>query len=260
MKKFLYKAAVLLLALGIGAGQAGSALAAENIEAEEGSEEAAEAVGTEEAAEAAVAGSEAEALGTGTEEEAGTSGTVSPGESGGIGKSLSDMDTYMLRGIQIPLDEDDYRVGDYIGPGYCWQFVYHIYEKVWGEGFTPFPGTDDDMLRDYPLDQREINYENTRLFLRAAEPGAVIRIQDSLEGSDETEGSRHSFLLVAKDYNGCAIYHAWGGYSTLMYYTWKDIAYLFKEYIDFGYYKYIKFPDAPALEYHDETVEIERKG
>ena len=161
----------------------------------------------------------------------------------------STTETFEVRGVKLPLDESGYGPDEYFGPALCWQFAYHIYEQIWGTGFDMYPDSEDDMLRNYPktAEYRRITAQNAERIISNAEPGAVIRIQSDISGPDTTEGSRHSLILVQKDEYGCTLYHSWGGISTIKYYTWYRVEEVFNHYIDFGYFKYVKFPGAGAL-------------
>lgn len=194
---------------------------------------------------------------------AGISGTGTVyAASGDPGKTMSSADssTYTVNGVVLPLKETGYRPGDYRGGGLCWDYARHIYYKIWNCFFYHFAGTEDDMLRDYPSGKaRRITADNARLFLSAAEVGAVIRLQSRLEGPDNTSGNRHSLILIDKTETGCTVYHDWRGISSVTTYTWEEFEKQFCKDIDFGYFKYIKYPGAKALrpEYSARSMEKE---
>ena len=168
--------------------------------------------------------------------------------------------TYTINGVTLPLSETGYRVGEYRGAGMCWQFARHIYYKIWNRFFYQGSGTEDDMLREYPSgEERRITAEHARLFISAAPLGSVIRLQSVLEGPDSTEGNRHSLILLDKNEYGCTLYHDWAGNATISTFSWAEFEYEFQHKIDFGYFKYIKYPGAKALQYSysGETVEKE---
>ena len=157
---------------------------------------------------------------------------------------------YTINDVYIPLQEDSYRERDYRGRGTCWEFTQHVYSTIWGTEFSQYGGTDDDMLREYPMGQaRRITAQNAQYFVTNAENGAVFRIQEDPEAPDTMEGNRHSFILVAKNEKGCVLYHAWNSYTCISYLSWDQMEQIFRTDIDFGYFKYIKFPGAQPLHY-----------
>ena len=135
----------------------------------------------------------------------------------------------------------------------CWTFAQAIYKIIWDENFSGIRGDGDDMLRSVPLGQsRAITVENTKRFISAARPGASIRISQIVDGGDDVGGYRHSQILVYRDDNGFAVYEgSINGKVRLKYYTWEEYAggYFGRHY---GYFKYIKWPDAPAFD--DDSV------
>lgn len=177
-----------------------------------------------------------------------------------IGTPLCTRAEYRVENTLVPLAEKGYKQGDYRGSGLCWQFAQHIYYQIWGCFFYQNPGTSDDMLRSYPGGEyRRITADNARLFISAAPLGSVIRLQASPEGPDSTQGNRHSLILVDKDSEGCTLYHDWKGYSTVSVLTWEEFEQMFRTDIDFGYFKYIKYPAARELLYDSSSVEVTRE-
>ena len=116
------------------------------------------------------------------------------------------------------------------------------------------------MLRDYPSGEaRRITAENARIFITAAPLGSVIRLQASPYGPDSTAGNRHSLILLDKNEYGCTLYHDWSGYATINSFTWKEFENRFRTSIDFGYFKYIKYPGAKALQYEYSSEETSKE-
>ena len=82
---------------------------------------------------------------------------------------------YIVNGTVLPLSEKGYVPGQYRGAGMCWEFARHIYYSIWDRLFYQNPGSEDDMLREYPGgEERRISAETARIFITAAEIGAVI--------------------------------------------------------------------------------------
>ena len=169
--------------------------------------------------------------------------------------------SYEINGVTLPLQENGYAEGDKKGAGLCWQFASHVYYTIWHRFFYLYAGDSDDLLREVPYgEERRITAENARLFISAAPVGSVIRLQEVIEGNDTTECSRHSLILLAKNSSGCVLYHDWGGIATVSDVTWQEFEDLFVHYIDFGYFKYIKYPGAEPLKYNELSVQdMEKK-
>lgn len=173
---------------------------------------------------------------------------------------VSAAQSYTINGVTLPLEEKGYKDGDYRGAGLCWQFARHIYYNIWGCFFYLDRGGYDDMLRDYPDgESRRITTENARLFISAAPAGSVIRLQSVLEGPDSTESNRHSLILLDKTESGCTLYHDWKGYATITTCTWAQFVEQFRYEVDFGYFKYIKYPGAKALKYDYSPQEMSKE-
>lgn len=156
---------------------------------------------------------------------------------------------YIINETILPLQDASYQVGDYRGNGTCWAFAQHVYWAIWGETFDQNWCTEDDMLRLYPQgEDRRITAENAKTFLTAAQPGAVIRLQEDQYAPDLELGNRHSIILLDSFEEGCVLYHAWCGFATVSVCTWEDFEHMFREMVDFGYFKYIKYPNAQPLQ------------
>ena len=155
----------------------------------------------------------------------------------------------------LPLQEEGYREWDYRGSGTCWAFAQHVYWTLWGTAFTQDIRTEDDMLRYYPFGEcRRITAENAEYLISRAENGSVIRLQTDPTLPDTAEQHRHSLILVSKDDNGCVLYHAWDSYVVISYYTWQQFEDVFNRRVDFGYFKYIKYPNAKAVVAKNQTA------
>ncbi len=155
--------------------------------------------------------------------------------------------TYQVNGVNIPVS--GYEVGN--AHDNCWEFAQDIYGKLWpGKGgFTSYRGTSDDMLRNVSTDSasRAITAENTKKFISAAALGSVVRVC-SMDYMNSDDGWGHSFILVQKDENGFTAYQGnYVGKIALTYYTWNSYVSEDKNYNHLGYFKYIKWPGAPAF-------------
>ena len=168
---------------------------------------------------------------------------------------------YVINGVTLPLQESGYRSGDYYGAKKCWNFVQHVYYRIWGRFFSPYAGTDDDVLRNYPKgEMRRITASNAKLFISAAPVGSAIRLMTSPYGSDSVSStSRHSLILLAKSDTGCVLYHAWAATATIEGFTWATFETKFRSGTDFGYFKYIKCPGAKALEYKPSVAQTDNE-
>ena len=147
---------------------------------------------------------------------------------------------------------------DGYGPGArstnCWTFAQTVFKYIWGVNFTGIRGTDYDMLRSVPAGSaRAITTENTRNFISAAALGSTIRITTYIDGDDNNGRYKHSMILIQKDEEGFTVYEgSINGRVRIKYYTFSEFAngYFGRNY---GYYKYIKWPGAPA--YGEEPEE-----
>lgn len=156
---------------------------------------------------------------------------------------------YEINGVTIPLDEDGFRIGDYRGSGTCWEFCQHVYETIWGTGFSQFGGTEDDILQLVDTGEaRRISEETAREYISHALPGAVVRMQSNPDSMDANSGSRHSMIILDVTDEGCTVYHAWAGYVSIDTLTWAEMDERFCKQTDFGYFKYIKCPLASTQE------------
>ena len=106
---------------------------------------------------------------------------------------------------------------------------------------------------------RRITADNARFFISSAPVGSVIRIQSVPDGPDSTAGNRHSLILLHKTPDYCTLYHDWKGYATISTLTWEEFEKMFRTDIDFGYFKYIKYPAARELLYDYSATEITRE-
>ena len=168
---------------------------------------------------------------------------------------------YVINGVTLPLKESGYGYGDIYGASKCWYFVQHIYYRIWGRFFSPYAGTDDDILRNYPKgEMRRISASNAKLFISAAPLGSCIRLMTSPYGSDSVAStSRHSLILLAKNESGCVLYHAWAAVSCVDYFSWESFESRFRYEYDYGYFKYIKCPGAKPLEYKPAVRQTENE-
>ena len=131
------------------------------------------------------------------------------------------------------------------GSGQCRAFAGMVYRTIWGQDFSSYRGTSDDMLRNVPAgSEREITAANTERFITAAEVGATIRITTDISGSDSNGTYLHSLILVQKDSAGLTVYDSVSSGVRLKRYTWSSFASHFAKY---KYFKYIKWPGAAAF-------------
>ena len=153
--------------------------------------------------------------------------------------------TYLIEGTSIPIGTYTDGSASY-GPSGCWDFAQMVYKKIWGAAFTGYRGTPDDMLRNVPAGEaREINAANAAYFMKAAKPGAAIRVSNLIDGTDSAGGTyRHSQILVGADDNGVTVYDSIDACVRLRYYTWDQYV---RDNLRYKYFKYIKFPGAQAV-------------
>lgn len=150
--------------------------------------------------------------------------------------------SYTVNGITVPVS--GYEEGAVSTN--CRTFAGTIYEILWGQSFTSYRGTSDDLLREVPAgSERALTAENVKKYISAAALGATLRIADDIDGNDSQGTRMHSQILVYKDENGFTVYEGniSGSYVRLKYFTWEDYAQSWSAY---KYFKYIKWPGASA--------------
>lgn len=148
---------------------------------------------------------------------------------------------YTANGVSLPVSG----YGEGAVSNNCRTFAGDVYQAVWGAWLTSYRGTDDDMLRNIPAgSQRAITAENLKKYISVAPAGAAIRITDNIDGNDSQGTRMHSQILADKDEDGLMIYEGnIGGRVRMKYFTWDSYVQSWGKYV---YFKYIKFPDAPA--------------
>ncbi len=129
----------------------------------------------------------------------------------------------------------------------CWEFAQEAYTEIWGQRFSEFLDSEDDMLRGMEPEGRALTEENLRAFVGAARIGACMRLcrYDQLFEGD-LEG--HNQIIVQKDAEGFTVYEGnigWNGCIMVSYYTWDTYLKLWDQY---SYIKYIKWPGAPEFQ------------
>ena len=130
----------------------------------------------------------------------------------------------------------------------CFEFAQAAYTEIWGQDFSEFLDSEEDMLRGMESDDRLLTEENLKAFVMAAEIGAVMRLcrADCLYGGD-LEG--HNQIILQKDEEGFTVYEGnigWNGVISIAYYNWDTYIKLWPQY---DYIKYVKWPGAP--EFHE---------
>ena len=138
----------------------------------------------------------------------------------------------------------------------CWEFAQTVYKLIWGVNFTGDRGTKDDLLRGVPAGEaRAITTENTKNYISAAALGSTIRISTWIDGDDNNGRFKHSMILIDKDDEGFTVYEgSINGRVRIIYRTFYEFAngYFGRNY---GYFKYIKWPGAPAYGEPEEPAE-----
>lgn len=143
------------------------------------------------------------------------------------------------------------------GAGQCWEYANKMYNRIWGHRFdSTFVGSSVayNMLRNLNDEQRRVTAENTRKFISQAPLGAVIRTTDAPSWSSafENDGTAyngrygHNMIIVQKDANGFTCFENLRGGLYTLYYTWEDFASASGNWDYYYYFKYIKWPNAPA--------------
>jgi len=153
---------------------------------------------------------------------------------------------YKLGHTIIPIVEDNIYYGEPRWPSYgyreCWSFAQTVYTNIWWQVFNSYAGTSDDLLRNIPRgDERRITAENAKRFLLQTEPGAVIRIGDTIQGKDNVGNKYHSQILLEKCKTGVVLYESNSYKTSIEFYTWEMYEDIYGKYL---YFKYIKFPGA----------------
>ena len=179
--------------------------------------------------------------------------------------------TYIVNGVSIPIGKwtnggpcYDYGLHeDGKWYGNCWTFAQFVYRKLWkNKSFNSYVGSSDDMLRKLAGDgsQQKITEANTKKFISFASLGATIRIANRIKGSDGVDSEKgergHSLILIQKDSKGFTTYDSNVGnspnkYTRIKYWTWEGFAKAQKSYV---YFKYIKWPGAPAFTFNDNLT------
>lgn len=151
---------------------------------------------------------------------------------------------YRIGNAVLPIVENNVYYGNPDWPSYgyqeCWAFAQLVYRHIWWQEFNSYAGTEDDILRDEPLDNgRRITADNARRFLSRAVPGAVVRISDTIKGDDSVGQKYHSQILLEKRDDGVVIYESTNIGTWIDFYTWEEYESKYGEYV---YFKYIKYP------------------
>lgn len=149
-------------------------------------------------------------------------------------------DGYIINGVAVAVDDFASE------PSECWVYAQNLYNEIWGESFSIYIDTEDDLLRGLSADELTLTEEHLREYVSRAIPGAVLRICDCeyLYGGD---GWGHSQIIVEIDDEGFTVLE--GGlhespYKQEHYYTWSE--YIETSWLGgrYDYIKYIQFPHA----------------
>ncbi len=132
----------------------------------------------------------------------------------------------------------------------CWNYAFYVYYHVWGER----PDRRDEStnyLRFVPAEDRTLTIEHLQMYLRAAAPGALFRID---RASDPASGDSngHSLVFVKMNDAGDGAFFLEGNYdgmgrSRLVEWSFDSLvaSYGPDSGSAYGYIKYILWPDAP---------------
>ncbi len=142
----------------------------------------------------------------------------------------ADSESYTVNGVTLPLA--GYEPGTEWDN--CWTFANIVYKAIWGTS------SGADMLENLSGSDLEITESNTKRYIRAAELGANIRLEDG-KGVNE-----HSLILVQKDNEGFTVYH--GNYNGAIYFTYYTYEGFASHYADYKYFAYINYPNADPYE------------
>jgi hypothetical protein len=173
----------------------------------------------------------------------------------GFSNKVMAADTYIIQGVTLPLAKYPDGGRSY-GRNECWAFAAMVYKTLWGQTFSVYRGTPDDILRDVDTgDARAITAENTKKFIEMAPLGSNIRIADRVNADDSTGRAMHSQILLQKDDNGLTIYESITPRIRIVYYTWEQYA---EKHAKYKYFKYIKYPVPAEEPKPEETVNENR--
>lgn len=152
---------------------------------------------------------------------------------------------YVINGTIVPVILDNIYYGPNEWPSYgiseCRKFAGMVYFKIWGELFTSFGDTDDNLIpMDTSLKERSITPEHVKYYISRSYPGSAIRICDEIYGNDLQGEKKHSQILLEVLENGLILYESNDVRTEIAEYSWEEYA---DKYGEYGYFKYIKCPN-----------------
>lgn len=155
---------------------------------------------------------------------------------------------YTVNGITVNEDSVGYQ-----GPGGCVKYAKALYKIIWGVEYTNNHVGDSttglNMLRELSGEERKNTAENAKKFISQAALGAVIRINPTSTTANKDGSSGHTLIIVEKNENGFTALEHWSSNQTggvTQRYTWAEFASTSGNYSYYGYFKYIKWPNAPV--------------
>ncbi|MCM1259204.1 MAG: hypothetical protein NC307_15350 [Roseburia sp.] len=159
-------------------------------------------------------------------------------------KMREDYPMYVVNGCILPVIDNGIYYGpkDWLSYGRagCRRFAGMVYYKIWGETFTSFADTEDNLIpMDTALSERSITPEHVQYYISRSYSGAAIRICDEIYGNDLQGEKKHSQILLEVLENGLILYESNDEHTEIAEYTWEEYA---DKYSEYRYFKYIKCP------------------
>lgn len=124
------------------------------------------------------------------------------------------------------------------GDGNNEQYIQSFYSYVWGINYTNDFSSADNIIKNLEYNERTLNAENLRNFIKRCQPGSVLRVE-TISANEVSSENGLSLFIVSFDSNGFTVFERTNERKET-YYTWDNFCLIYK----YSTIRFIKWPNS----------------
>lgn len=140
---------------------------------------------------------------------------------------------YMINGKTVNCDS----VAD-PGNGKNEEYVKSLYKYVWGIEYTDDFASSDNILKNIEYNDRTLNEENLKAFVKRIQPGTVLKVEN-ISSDEISSNNGYSFFIVSYDDNGFTVFERTNE-TKESYYSWNSFCMIYK----YSTIRFLKWPNS----------------
>lgn len=118
------------------------------------------------------------------------------------------------------------------------EYIKSLYKYVWGITYSNDFSSTDNILKNIEYNDRTLNEENLRKYVKRTQPGAVLKVE-TISDSEVSSENGFSFFIVSYDDNGFTVFERTNERKE-SYYTWDSFCMIYQ----YSTIRFLKWPNS----------------